>query len=231
MIVALDRDGISSALEVVDELGEAVGWYKVGSQLYCTEGPHAVRSLKERGKKVFLDLKYHDIPNTVANAVANAARMGVDMVNVHAQGGEEMMSRAVEAARAVSPSNPPLLIAVTVLTSMDDLQLRRTLGSVDERTAAEHVRHLARLARTSGMDGVVCSAHEISMLKELCGKDFKLVVPGIRPAGSSKGDQKRVMTPSGAAAAGADYIVVGRPVIDAPDPAEAARQILDELKA
>ncbi len=230
LIVALDRDSVSSALDVVGKLGDSVEWYKVGSQLFCCGGPDAVRELKSRGKKVFLDLKYHDIPNTVAQAVSNAVRMGADMVNVHAQGGDEMMSRAVEAAHAVQcGGGRPMVIAVTVLTSMDDNGLRRVMDVDDGRTAADQVRHLAGMAASSGMDGVVCSAYEIELIREVCGKSFKLIVPGIRPAGGELGDQKRVMTPSEAAAAGADYIVVGRPVIDSIDPAATVRQIVSDL--
>lgn len=231
-MVALDRDSIPLALNVVEKLGDTVEWYKVGSQLFCCGGPDAVKELKSRGKKVFLDLKYHDIPNTVAMAVANAVEMGADMVNVHAQGGEEMMARAVAAAHAVKSSGElPMLIAVTVLTSMDDNGLRRVMNVDDGRTAADQVRHLAAMAASCGMDGVVCSAHEIGLVRKVCGKTFKLVVPGIRPAGGEPGDQKRVMTPSEAAAAGADFIVVGRPVIDSPDPAATARQIVSELQS
>ena len=229
LIVALDRDSLEEALPLVDAAGESVQWYKIGSQLFCKEGPAAVKALKERGKKVFLDLKFHDIPNTVANAVANGVAMGADMVNVHACGGREMMTRAVEAGIKNAPAGiDPLIIAVTVLTSMNESALREALNC-DTATPADHVKHLAKLAKTSGMNGVVCSAHEIDIIRENCGRDFVLVVPGIRPAGSAVGDQKRVMTPGEAAAKGADFIVVGRPVLQAENPAEAAKAIQAEL--
>ena len=231
LIVALDKDSLEDALALVDAAGDSVKWYKVGSQLFCKEGPDAVRALKEKGKKVFLDLKFHDIPNTVANAVANGVSMGADMVNVHASGGSEMMKRSVEAGVKAAPAGVnPLIIAVTVLTSMDESGLRAAINS-DVATPAEHVKHLAKLAKSSGMNGVVCSAHEIDIIREVCGEDFLLIVPGIRPAGSAVGDQKRVMTPSEAAGKGADFIVVGRPVLQADNPAEAAASIQAELAA
>jgi orotidine-5'-phosphate decarboxylase len=230
LIVALDRDSLEEALPLVDAAGDSVKWYKIGSQLFCKEGPAAVKALKDKGKKVFLDLKFHDIPNTVANAVANGVAMGADMINVHASGGEEMMTRAVEAGTEAAPEGTnPIIIAVTVLTSMNEAALQQALDR-DDCTPAGHVEHLAKLAKTSGMGGVVCSAHEIDILREVCGEDFVLVVPGIRPAGASVGDQKRVMTPAQAAEKGANYIVVGRPVLQAENPAEAAKAIQEELK-
>ncbi len=229
LIVALDKDSLEEALPLVDAAGDSVEWYKIGSQLFCKEGPAAVKALKERGKKVFLDLKFHDIPNTVANAVANGVAMGADMINVHACGGEEMMTRAVEAGIKNAPAGTkPLVIAVTVLTSMNEAALQQVLNH-DNCTPAQHVTHLAKLAKKSGMNGVVCSAHEIDVIHENCGDDFILVVPGIRPAGAAVGDQKRVMTPREAAAKGADFIVVGRPVLQAENPAEAAKAIQSEL--
>jgi len=229
LIVALDIDTIAVARDIVQAAEEQVLWYKVGSQLFCRTGPQAVAMLKENGKKVFLDLKYHDIPNTVANAVATAGAMGVDMVNVHASGGREMMQAAVKILAEKSGDQKPLLIGVTVLTSMDQAALAESLNLDDDYTPQNHVRHLAGLASASGMDGVVCSAHEISMIRDQCGGEFKLIVPGIRPAGSSRGDQKRVMTPGEAASLGADFIVVGRPVYQAPDPAAAAAAIVAEM--
>ena len=231
LIVALDRDSLAEALPLVDAAGDSVEWYKIGSQLFCSEGPAAVKALKERGKKVFLDLKFHDIPNTVANAVANGVAMGADMINVHACGGEEMMTRAVEAGIEAAPEGTnPLVIAVTVLTSMNEAALQQALNS-ESVTPAEHVKHLAKLAKRSKMNGVVCSAHEIDIIRENCGEDFVLVVPGIRPAGSAVGDQKRIMTPAEAASKGANFIVVGRPVLQAKNPAEAAKAIQLELSA
>lgn len=230
LIVALDKDSLNEALAVVDAAGDSVEWYKIGSQLFCKEGPVAVQAVKAKGKKVFLDLKFHDIPNTVANAVSVSVKMGVDMLNVHASGGEEMMTRAVAAAKdAAATGELPLVIAVTVLTSMDEAGLTQVLNLDTPRSPALQVEHLAKLAQQSGMAGVVCSAHEIDIIKELCGDDFKLIVPGIRPAGSAVGDQKRVMTPAQASEKGADFIVVGRPVVQAPDPASAALAINQEL--
>jgi len=232
LIVALDKDTLEDAMNIVNAAGDEVEWYKIGSQLFCTEGVKAVNELKKRGKKVFLDLKFHDIPNTVANAVAAAVRMGVDMVNVHASGGSEMMSGAMQAAVEAGRNRKfqPLVIAVTVLTSMNHETLNEVLNTKgDGISPASHVIHLAGLAEKSGLNGVVCSAHEINMIKNYCGRDFVLVVPGIRPSGSALGDQKRVMTPAEAAEKGADFIVVGRPVIMAENPAEAAKRINDEL--
>lgn len=230
LIVALDKDSLSEALAVVDAAGDSVEWYKIGSQLFCKEGPAAVKAVKDKGKKVFLDLKFHDIPNTVANAVANSVRMGVDMVNVHASGGKEMMTRSVDAAKeAACDGDMPFVIAVTVLTSMNDAGLNQVLQCDPVRSPAEQVEILAELAKESGMHGVVCSAHEIDLIRTVCGKDFVLIVPGIRPTGSAVGDQKRVMTPKEASAKGADFIVVGRPVLNAPDPAAAAQAINEEL--
>ena len=232
LIVALDKDNLEDAMAIVDSAGKEVEWYKIGSQLFCKEGPAAVKALKKRGKKIFLDLKFHDIPNTVANAVANAVTMGVDMVNVHASGGMEMMQRSIEAAKKTSTEKTqlPMVIAVTVLTSMNQESLNEVLNTGDNAISpADQVIHLAKLTKKSGLHGVVCSAHEISMIKKECGSDFSLVVPGIRPAGAALGDQKRVMTPAEASKAGADYIVVGRPVLLAENPSEAAKAINKEL--
>jgi orotidine-5'-phosphate decarboxylase len=231
LIVALDFGSLDEALKLVKAAGPAVEWYKVGSQLFTVAGPEAVKALKKEGKKVFLDLKFHDIPNTVANAVAAAVRLGVDMVNVHASGGRAMMEAAVKAAaeEAAKAGGRPLVIAVTVLTSMDEKALCEAINRQGHYTPAEHVPHLAKLAKSSGMHGVVASAHEIEIIRDACGKDFKLVIPGIRPSGPATDDQKRTMTAAEAAAKGADFIVVGRPVLKAPDPAKAAREIVGEL--
>ena len=232
LIVALDVETLERALELVDAAGAEVEWYKIGSQLFCEAGPDAVKALKERGKKVFLDLKFHDIPNTVANAVSAGVRMGADMLNVHASGGTEMMRAAVKASAETAGKlevEPPLVIAVTVLTSMDAPALREVMSSECDIEPAEQVERLAKLAANAGMDGVVCSAREIEIIKSACGENFSLIVPGIRPAGSALGDQKRVMTPAEAAAGGANFIVVGRPVLRAENPAAAARAIRAEL--
>ncbi len=227
LIVALDYDSLEKALDLVGKAGDAVRWYKVGSQLFTNYGPDAVKELKKRGKKVFLDLKFHDIPNTVAKAAAAGARMGADMLNVHASGGIEMMKSAVDAVKKENANT--LVIAVTVLTSMTDQVLRETLGRGADCNAAGHVAHLAKFAEFAGMHGVVASAHEIQIVKKCCGSSFILVVPGIRPAFAEKNDQKRIMTPREASENGADFIVVGRPVTDAPVPSEAAKMILEEI--
>jgi len=222
LIVALDVDTVDQALGLIDRIGETVRWYKIGKQLFTRFGPDAVRQVKARGKSLFLDLKFHDIPNTVAEAVRSAAHIGADMTNVHASGGPAMLKAAAEAAR----QSDILLTAVTVLTSLDADELAAT--GVDASPQDQVVR-LAKLAQLNGVPGVVCSAHEIRLLRDACGPDFVLVVPGIRPAGSEHGDQKRVMTPGQAATAGASFIVVGRPVRNAPDPKQAAEAVLEEL--
>lgn len=233
LIVALDMDSLETALDMVDSVGDAVDWYKVGSHLFCNAGPMAVIKLKEKGKKVFLDLKFHDIPNTVAKAAKASARLGVDMLNIHAGGGREMMEAAAKAVRenAGKCVKTPILIAVTVLTSMDESTLADTLNRKDKYSPIDHVAHLATLAKQSGMDGVVASAHEIDIVKNSCGYDFILVVPGIRPSGSTAGDQKRIMTPAEAAGKGANYIVVGRPILEAHNPAKAALAIKLEMQS
>ena len=224
LISALDVPELSTALALVDKIGDNVEWYKVGKQLFTHYGPQAVQELKARGKKVFLDMKFHDIPNTVAQAIRSAAIIGADLINVHASGGPAMLSAAAEAMKETGKT----VIAVTVLTSMDQAQLEAIGITV---SPAEQVVRLAGLTQAAGLPGVVCSALELPMLRELFGPDFLTVVPGIRPAGAEVGDQKRVMTPRKAAEAGADFIVVGRPILAAPDPAAAARAILDELQA
>ena len=227
LIAALDTPSLEEGLELVDKLGDSVEWLKVGSRLFCLSGPAAVDELKKRGKKVFLDLKFHDIPNTVANAVEAVAALGADMVNVHAIGGDEMMRAAVTAAR--NSDATPLIIAVTVLTSMDEESLRQALGAEGPCPPAAHVERLAGLAKTSGMDGVVCSAWEIEAIRRSVGSNFKLVVPGIRPSGTDAGDQKRIATPAMATEKGADFIVVGRPIYASSNPAEAAAAINAEI--
>ncbi|MFO7822124.1 MAG: orotidine-5'-phosphate decarboxylase [Lentisphaeria bacterium] len=224
LIVALDVASLDEAAALLDNLGDSVTWFKIGKQIFTENGPAAVKLLKDRDKKVFLDLKFHDIPNTVAGAVRSAGHIGADMVNVHAAGGIEMMSAAVEAAREFDM----FLVGVTVLTSMNAAELANT-GVADEPEV--QVLRLARLAREAGLDGVVCSAWEINAIQKACGPDFQLVVPGIRPAGAEHGDQKRVMTPAQAAAAGTQFIVVGRPVRRAADPRQAAAMIKNQLQS
>ncbi|WP_028022725.1 orotidine-5'-phosphate decarboxylase [Enterovibrio calviensis] len=223
VIVALDYPNIDQALAFVDRIEPGSCHLKVGKEMFTLYGPDYVRKLHERGHTVFLDLKFHDIPNTCARAVAAAAELGVWMVNVHASGGERMMVAAREALEPYG-KDKPLLIGVTVLTSMEQSDL---MGIGINREPQEHVLSLASLTRNAGLDGVVCSAHESSMLKSALGQDFKLVTPGIRPAGSDAGDQRRIMTPVEAVTAGSDYLVIGRPITQAADP----MQVLTEINA
>jgi orotidine-5'-phosphate decarboxylase len=223
LIVALDVSSAAAARKIVTALGDAALTYKVGMQLYTAEGPHVVRDLVASGRRVFLDLKYHDIPNTVGAAVREAAQLGLSMLTVHAAGGGKMLRAAVEAAR----SNPQLMVlAVTVLTSMDESDLDR-IGM--RGNALDSVLRLATMALAKGCHGVVASAREVSTLRAKLGNDFAIVVPGVRPAGSGHGDQVRVATPAEAIAAGASYIVVGRPITEAADPAAEARAILEQI--
>ncbi|MGI2855755.1 orotidine-5'-phosphate decarboxylase [Shewanella algae] len=225
IVVALDFDNKFKALQLIDKLDPSMCRLKVGKEMFTLFGPQLVKEIHDRGFDLFLDLKFHDIPNTVAKAVAAAAEMGVWMVNVHASGGLAMMEAA---RRALLPygDNAPLLIAVTVLTSMSDDELK-LIGV--EGSAEDQVLRLARLTQTAGLDGVVCSARESSMLKAELGADFKLVTPGIRPAGSDAGDQKRIMTPAEAMAAGSDYLVIGRPITQAADPLTTLQAIHQSL--
>ena len=222
LIVALDVDTLDAAAHLVYRLGPAVEWYKVGKQLFTRHGPAAVRQLKEAGKHVFLDLKFHDIPNTVAQAVRSAAAIGADLTNVHASGGPAMLRGAAQAAR----ESGILVIAVTVLTSMDRAELAAIGLDLDP---AQQVVRLATLSRDCGVPGVVCSPLEVPLVRQACGLEFVLVVPGIRPAGAQSDDQKRVMTPRQAAEAGTNFIVVGRPITAAEDPAAAAAAVLRDL--
>ena len=224
LIVALDVPNAAEARKLVAALGESVSTYKVGKQLFTASGPDFVRELIGAGHKVFLDLKYHDIPNTVAAAVRSAADLGVAMLNVHASGGSKMLKAAVEAAAAAK--HPPLVLAVTVLTSMGDADLAE-IGVAGK--PQEQVLRLAHLARKAGCGGVVASAQEAKSIRQEMGAGFAIVTPGVRPAGGPNDDQARVATPAEAFAAGADYIVVGRPITGAKDPAAAARAILEEI--
>lgn len=218
IIVALDFSTADAALALAERLDPANCRLKVGKELFTRAGPALVEKLAARGFDVFLDLKYHDIPNTVAAACRAAADLGVWMLNVHALGGPAML----RAAREALPAHGPLLVAVTVLTSLDREQLE-AVGLAGE--PAEQVSRLAGLAGAAGLDGVVCSPREIGLLRRQMGEDFCLVTPGIRPAGSAEDDQRRVMTPAEALNAGADYLVIGRPITAAPDPLEALRAI------
>ena len=225
VVVALDFDNQADALAFVDKIQPSDCRLKVGKEMFTYFGPDFVKALVERGFDVFLDLKFHDIPNTVAKADTAAAELGVWMVNVHASGGLAMMEKA-KAALDVYGDKAPLLIAVTVLTSMSEEDL---LGLGITKSPAEQVAHLARLTQQAGLDGVVCSAQEAQMLKQSLGKAFKLVTPGIRPEGASVDDQKRVMTPKAAVDIGVDYLVIGRPITQAEDPHAVLQQINQSL--
>jgi orotidine-5'-phosphate decarboxylase len=233
VLVALDVEARDEALRLADTLRGSVGGFKIGSRLFTAEGPSIVRALTERGDRIFLDLKFHDIPNTVATAVAAATGLGVWMVNVHASGGTAMMQAARAAAHETAAKHkvpPPLVIAVTVLTSMSPAALRETGVVID---LLDQVLRLAEMTREAGLDGVVASPRETSAIRARCGNGFAIVTPGIRGGSASftKDDQERTMTPAEAIAAGASYLVVGRPIIAAPDPKAAARTISESLKA
>jgi len=231
LIFALDVDSLEEARSWVNQLQGQVGVFKIGKQLFTRCGPEIVNLVQAGGADVFLDLKYHDIPNTVAMAGLEAVRLGVRMFNVHALGGFEMMARLVAEVDGVCPrGNPerPILLAVTILTSSNDETLR-AIGI--DRPVAEMVPRLAKLAQDAGIDGVVASPKEVAAIRAACGPDFLIVTPGVRPGFASQDDQKRVMTPGEALRAGADYLVIGRPISAAKDPARAARMILDEMQA
>jgi orotidine-5'-phosphate decarboxylase len=223
LIVALDFPSANEALHLVDQLEGACQWFKVGLELYLSAGNQIVAALKERGFSVFLDLKLHDIPNTVAGAVRSVVPLGADLLTLHALGGPEMLKAAAEAAGSVP--NAPRLLAVTVLTSMDTSQLAAIGVSF---TPAEWALGLASMAHRCGIGGFVCSPEEAASMRSKL-PDVVLVTPGIRPSGAGLGDQKRVATPAAAIAAGANYLVVGRPITQAHNPGEAARHILDEI--
>jgi orotidine-5'-phosphate decarboxylase len=224
LIVALDVSSAAAAQKIVAAVGDSAFFYKVGMQLYTAEGPSIVRDLVASGRRVFLDLKYHDIPNTVSAAVRDAAQLGVSMLTVHASGGGKMLRAATASAHDTNPGL--MVLAVTVLTSMDDSDLEKV--GVRARVV-DHVLRLAAIAIADGCHGVVASALEASELRRQLNGDFAIVTPGVRPAGASAGDQARVATPAEAIAAGATHIVVGRPITAAADPAAEARAILAEL--
>jgi len=225
LIVALDVSTAAAAQKIVAAVGDSAFTYKVGMQLYTAEGPQVVRDLVASGRRVFLDLKYHDIPNTVGAAVAEAARLGVSMLTVHGSGSGKMLRAAVDAAK----TRPELMVlAVTVLTSLDahDLDKIGVRGTVEDT-----VLRLATISLANGCHGIVASAREASTLRAELGHDFAIVTPGVRPAGTSVGDQVRVVTPAEAIASGSSYIVVGRPITDAADPAAEARSILAQISS
>jgi len=223
LIVALDVPKAEAARALVDRLAGHVGLFKVGSQAFTAAGPELVREIVARGERVFLDLKFHDIPNTVAGAVASTAQLGVSLATLHGLGGRAMLEAAVGALPAMGTK----LLAITILTSHDE----ETLDEIGVNGGmADSVRRLALLAKEAGMDGVVASPHEVGLIREACGAGFLIVTPGIRPAGASSGDQARAATPAAALGAGADYLVVGRPITEASDPAAAADAIVREME-
>ncbi|KAA6462077.1 orotidine-5'-phosphate decarboxylase [Acidobacteria bacterium AB60] len=224
LIVALDVPDVSAASVLLDRLDDTCSWFKVGLELFVAGGPGVLEPILRRGHRIFLDLKLHDIPNTVAGAVRSAASLGVEMLTLHAAGGPAMLTAAREALAGAA--RPPQLLAVTVLTSMDAGQL----GAIGvNRPPAEQVAFLARMGLAAGLRGFVCSPQEVAAVRALTGPEGTLVIPGIRPAGGEVGDQKRIATPAEALQQGASYLVVGRPITQAPDPAKAAEAILEEM--
>ncbi len=225
LILALDIEEREDALALLAQAGPELKWAKIGLQMFTKYGPDYVRQIADLGKNVFLDLKLHDIPNTVAKAIESVGKLPIQMLTIHTCGGKEMMQWAIEAQENVNPDLQ--LLGVTVLTSMDQTSLD-LLGI--QQTPAERVRHLAGLAKDAGMSGLVCSTHEVQTIREAHGEHFSLVTPGVRPTGSAAGDQKRIMTPAQARAVGSNYIVVGRPIYGAEDPAAAVAAINAELQ-
>ena len=231
LIVALDTDDGEDVDWLSDMLMDIVGWFKIGFQAFSTLGTKAFPWLSQRGHKIFLDLKFHDIPNTVARDVGTMTKHGAHMINMHASGGFEMMQAArksAEDAAAEQDIPMPILLGVTVLTSIDESGFQQNFGS--KRQLTEQVVYLAQLAQEAGLSGVVASPLEIEAVRQACGDDFVIVTPGIRPTWASAGDQRRITTPAEAINRGADYIVVGRPIIEAEDPLEAAEMILEEMR-
>lgn len=225
IIVPLDVPSDAEAKKLADTIGDTISWYKVGLELFTSAGPAIITHLTHCNKKIFLDLKLHDIPNTVARAVTASGNLGVSLVTLHAGGGCNMMRAAKKAADSI-PGARPNLLAVTVLTSMDEADLRE-LGI--QKNVSEHTEHLARLALESGMDGLVCSPHEVAHFRKIFGSGPIIVTPGVRPAGADKQDQKRVATPREAVDAGSNYLVIGRPITGATDPQDAAKKIRMEI--
>lgn len=232
IIVALDVPTKEEALAIVGELGDKVGAYKIGMQLYNACGPEILKEVTARNGKIFLDLKFHDIPNTVASAARVVADLGVFMFNVHACGGSKMMKAAAEALKEEAEKlgvERPLLIAVTVLTSLNEEEVQGEIGI--SRSLEEQVAAMAKLAKECGLDGVVASPREIAIIREACGEDFLIVTPGIRPRDASVDDQKRIKTPGEAIKDGADYLVIGRPITKAEDRVAAVNNIVADMEA
>lgn len=230
VIVALDFDNFESAKDMVEKLEDEIIWYKVGLELFVSCGPEILEYLRNKGKKIFLDLKFHDIPNTVKSVVLASLSYGAEIINMHAQGGFDMMTETALAVKEKCESKGikrPLLIAVTLLTSLDEGYLKANKLKFD--STGEYVVHLAQAAKNAGLDGVVSSAKETLMIKKELGNDFITVTPGIRPASGSMDDQKRVVTPKDAKEMGTDFIVVGRPITQAKNPKEAAAAIKGEM--
>ncbi len=230
IIVALDVPNRAEAMQLVERLSGEVGAFKIGMQLYNAEGPAIVREIEAAGGRVFLDLKFHDIPNTVAEATRVVTKLGVAIMNVHAAGGKKMMAGAAEAAAEQAKAAgvaKPLVTAVTVLTSISQAEFEDEVGI--GRPIAEQVIHWAKLAQAAGLDGVVASAKEITDIRNACGPDFVIITPGIRPVWAAANDQSRIMTPKQAVELGATYLVIGRPITAQPDPVEAARKIVAEI--
>ena len=231
LVLALDVDDFKKAEELVGKLSDYIGVFKIGSQLFTAEGAKVVNMVNKRGGKVFLDLKFHDIPNTVARAAEVATKLGVYIFNVHTSGGYEMMKAATEAAAKTSQDlgiRKPLILGVTLLTSINQEILEKEIGI--KKRLEEQVVHLAKLAKAAGFDGVVASSWEIKEIRKACGEDFVILTPGIRPTGKSSDDQKRVMTPQEAIKLGSDFLVIGRPIRNASNPVEAAKEILREME-
>lgn len=230
LIVALDVSTMDAMKEIVTSLGDAVSFYKVGMELFYAEGEQTVRYLQEQNKQVFLDLKLHDIPNTVAHGVSSLTRLGANLITMHGQGGPVMMKAAVQAARETAEQlgvERAKLLAITVLTSFDDEAWTSTGGQLP---ISDQVIRLAKLAKECGMDGVVCSALEAKMIREACDDDFLIVTPGIRPSFAATNDQKRIATPASALQDGASRLVIGRPITQAENPREAVRLIIEEME-
>lgn len=231
IIIALDVDTQNEALRWVERLGDEIDIFKVGLQLFSREGLSVVTSIISKGKKVFIDLKFHDIPNTVAHAVRSVALPGVEFLTIHASGGENMVSAATRALKEIKLNHSAIttkILAVTVLTSLDDSDLRQI--GVDHSVPGQ-VLNLARLSKSGGVDGLVCSPHEVQILRSEIGKDPVLVTPGVRLASTNSQDQKRVMTPSVAMKEGSDYLVMGRSLLEATDPKKTLREVLEEISA